>query len=382
MNYLYQQENRYFAQVAPGLVAAASAELSTLGAKAVDPQFMGVVFYADQATLYRCNYESRLVSRFLAPLVDFACDSEDDLYRQAAGLPWTDFLKPHQTFAIYATRSKDSPLRHTGYSALKLKDAVADFFQRKRKLRPNVDKHNPDVWINVHSDHRQATISIDTSGRSLHKRGYRRQSVAAPIQETVAAAILHFSQWDGTRPLYDPMCGSGTLLAEALMRQCNIPAGFLRKRFGFETLPDYNPLLWQRTKTAAERRITPLPTGLISGSDQSEEAVAAARANSRILPFGNRIALRRSRFQEIGGGLPGHLVACNPPYGIRLENRSSVAELYRVFGNFLKRRCRGATVYVYFGEPHMVKHLGLKPAWKKPIKNGGLDGRLVRYDVY
>lgn len=382
MSYLYQQENRYFAQVAPGLEDAAAAELTALGADAATPQLMGVAFGADQASLYRCNLESRLVSRILAPLVAFPCQSENDLYRQAAELQWTDFLKPHQTFAIYATRSKESPIRHTGYSALKLKDGVADFFQNMRKQRPNVDKHTPDVWINVHMDQRQATISIDTSGGSLHKRGYRQKSVAAPMQETVAAAILHFSRWDGTHPLYDPMCGSGTLLTEALMRHCKIPAGFLRKRFGFENLPDHDPLLWQRTKTATERRITPLPPGLISGSDQSATAVAAVRANSRILPFGNRITLRQNRFQQLGRGLPGHLVVCNPPYGIRLENRASVAGLYSAFGDFLKQKCRGSTAYVYFGEHHMVKHLGLKPAWKKPIKNGGLDGRLVKYDVY
>ena len=382
MTYLYQQEKRYFAQVAPGLEEAAAAELTALGADAAKAQFMGVAFQADQAVLYRCNYECRLASRILAPLISFPCRSEDDLYRQAVGLQWTDFLTPHQTFAIYATRSKDSPVQHTGYSALKLKDAVVDFFQNKRKQRPNVDKHAPDVWFNVHSDHQQATISIDTSGGSLHKRGYRQKSVPAPLQETVAAAILHFSQWDGTRPIYDPMCGSGTLLTEALMRHCNIPAGFLRKRFGFENLPDHDPLLWQRTKTDAERRIAALPPGLIGGSDQSPDAVAAARANNRVLPFGNRIAVSQQRFQQIGGGLPGHLILSNPPYGIRLENRTSAAGLYRDFGDFLKRKCRGATAYVYFGEHHMIKHLGLKPAWKKPIKNGGLDGRLVKYDVY
>jgi len=336
MSYIYQEEKRYFAQVAPGLEEAAAAELTSLGADAAVAQFMGVAFFADQATLYRCNYESRLVSRILAPLIAFPCQSEDDLYRQAAGLQWTELIKSHQTFAIYAIRSKDSPFQHTGYSALKLKDAVVDFFRHKRKQRPNVDKKVPDVWINVHSDHKQATISIDTSGGSLHKRGYRQKSVAAPLQETVAAAILHFSQWDGTRPLHDPMCGSGTLLTEALMHHCRIPAGFLRKRFGFEHLPDHDPLLWQRTRTIAERRIAALPPGLISGSDQSPDAVAAVRANNRVLPFGNRIAVTQNRFQQIRDGLPGHLIVCNPPYGIRLENRTAAAGLYSEFGDFLK----------------------------------------------
>ncbi len=381
MTYIYQDKNRFFAQTAPGLEDITAQELAALGATHVEAQFMGVAFCADKSALYRANYECRLVSRILAPLIDFPYQNENDLYHHALTLKWTDFLKPHQTFAVYATRSKNSQSRHTGYGALKIKDAVADFFMRKFKRRPNVDKRTPDVWINVHLDRQRATISIDTSGGSLHKRGYRQKSVDAPMQETVAAAILHISQWDETRPLYDPMCGSGTLLTEALMRSSKIPAGFLRKKFGFENLPDFDPHLWQRLKTASDRNIKPLPVGLISGSDQSDAAIAATRANSRMLPFGNRITLKRERFQRIGG-LPGNLIVSNPPYGIRLENRQAAARLYGEFGDFLKQRCRGATAYVYFGEHHMVKHFGLKPEWKKPIKNGGLDGRLVKYNLY
>lgn len=381
MTYLYRHENRFFAQTAPGLETAAAAELTALGAGPAEARFMGVSFCADKATLYRANYECRLVSRILAPLIEFPYQSEEDLYRAALALKWPDFLKRRQTFAVYATRSKESRVKHTGYAALKLKDAVADYFQRKTGSRPNVDKQNPDVWLNVHFDRQTAVISIDTSGGSLHKRGYRQKTVDAPMQETVAAAILDLSRWDGSRPLYDPMCGSGTLLTEALMRYARIPAGFLRPKFGFENLPDFDPALWRRLKTATDRLIRPLPVGLISGSDRSDTAAAAARANSRMVPFGNRITLSTKRFQQISG-LPGHLIVCNPPYGIRLENRKDAARLYGVLGDWLKQRCQGATAYIYFGEHGMVKHLGLKPAWKKPIKNGGLDGRLVKYDLY
>lgn len=381
MTYLYQEKDRFFAQAAPGLEQATAKELAALGAVDVETRFMGVAFCGDKAALYRANYQCRLASRILAPLIDFPYRTEDDLYQQVLPLTWTDFLKPHQTFAVYVTRSRDIPIRHTGYAALRIKDAVADFFLRKFKSRPNVDKRAPDVWINVHLDPQMATISIDTSGGSLHKRGYRQKSVDAPMQETVAAAILDASQWDGSRPLYDPMCGSGTLLTEALMRYSRIPAGFLRKKFGFENLPDFDSSLWQRLKTAADRHIKPLPVGLINGSDRSDQALAATRANSRMLPFGNQIGLKSIRFQQIRG-LPDRMIVCNPPYGIRLENRQAVARLYGEFGDFLKQRCRGATAYVYFGEHQMVKHLGLKPAWKKQMQNGGLDGRLVKYDVY
>ncbi len=381
MNYLYQQNGRLFAQTAPGLESAAAQELSALGAARVEPRFMGVAFDADKSALYRANYESRLASRILAPLISFPFQSENDLYTEAVGLPWTDFVKPHQTFAIYATRSRSSRVKHTGYAALKVKDAVADFFLKKFNRRPNVDKRNPDVWINVHFDKHSATLNIDTSGGSLHKRGYRRKTVPAPMQETLAAAILHFSGWDGTCPLYDPMCGSGTLLSESLMRYAGIPAGYLRQRFGFENLPDFDPLLWQRVKTAADRLIRPLPVGLVGGSDQSRMAVAAAVENSRALPFGNRITIGSKRFQQIAD-LRGALIVCNPPYGIRLETKQDTARLYGHFGDFLKRRCPGAKAYVYFGDRALIKHIGLKPTWKKPLKNGGLDGRLVEYLLY
>ncbi len=381
MTYIYQQKGRLFAQTAPGLEAAAADELQALGAVKVEPRFMGVAFTADKAVLYRANYESRLISRVLAPLSLFPFESEDDLYQKALGIKWTDFLKPHQTFAVYATRSKNSQVKHSGYAVLKIKDAVADFFMRKFNNRPDVNKKAPDLWINVHFDRQNTTISIDTSGGSLHKRGYRQSSVKAPMQETLAAAILHFSEWDETLPLYDPMCGSGTLLSEALMKYCRIPAGFLRKKFGFENLPDYEPLLWQQVKTTTDRQIRQLPIGLVSGSDRSATAVAAALSNIRVLPFGNRITIREKPFQQLTG-LPGNLIVCNPPYGIRLENKIEAARLYGTFGDYLKQRCQGATAYVYFGDRELIKNIGLKPAWKKPLKNGGLDGRLVKYLLY
>jgi len=381
VKYLYQQKGRLFAQTAPGLESIAVDELKAIGAVEVEARFMGVSFTADKAVMYRANYQARLVSRILAPIAVFPFLSEDDLYQKAVSLRWTDFLKPHQTFAIYATRSKNSRVKHTGYAALKIKDAVADFYMLKFRNRPDVNKNSPDVWINVHFDRHNATISIDTSGGSLHKRGYRHKTVKAPMQETLAAAVIHFSKWDGTLPLYDPMCGSGTLLSEALMKYALIPAGFLRKKFGFENLPDFDPLLWRQVKTAADKRIRPLPPGLVGGSDMSDAAVDAALANNRRLPFGNRVVIQKKQFQQIEG-LPGSLIVCNPPYGIRLENKRDTATLYGILGDYLKQRCKGATAYLYFGDRDLIKNIGLKPEWKKPLKNGGLDGRLVKYLLY
>jgi len=227
----------------------------------------------------------------------------------------------------------------------------------------------------------KGTISIDTSGGSLHRRGYRSRSIDAPMQETVAAAMVHMSGWDGRVPLTDPMCGAGTLVIEAAMAYCRIPAGYLRTAFGFKQLPDYDPQVWQRVREADQARIRPLPDGLIGASDIDSQAVASTRANCKAIPNARRINVLRKDFSHIEG-LRNQVILCNPPYGIRMQSKEPIAEFYRRLGDFLKQRCNGSTAYLYFGNREMIKHIGLKPSWKKPLRNGGLDGRVVKYEMY
>jgi putative N6-adenine-specific DNA methylase len=378
--FLYQQNHRYVAQTADELEAEGADELRELGAHVIRSVYRAVYFEADKTTLYRINYQSRLITRVLAPLAAFTCHESDQLYRQARLIPWKELMGADQTFAVFANLS-NSRIRHSQYAGLCVKDAVADYFREDCGRRPDVRRIDPDVWISLFIENNQAVISLDTSGGSLHRRGYRRETVEAPMQETVAAAIIRLSAWDGERPLVDPMCGSGTLLIEALMHWCRLPAAFLRRRFGFEQLPDFDRRLWQAVKAEAEARTRALPEGLISGSDLSPDAVAAARANSRLLPQGEHIALTRADFRNLTG-LGGGVIVCNPPYGIRLGRRSGMGAFYAQIGDFLKQRCRGSEAYIYFGEREMIKHLGLKPSWRRPLKNGGLDGRLVKYELY
>jgi putative N6-adenine-specific DNA methylase len=378
--FAYQQNQRYFAQIAEGLEELGAEELRKLGAVAIRSAFRGLYFEADKASLYRVNYQSRLVTRVLAPLRVFACHTPERLYRQARQIPWKEIMDVSQTLAVFANLSNSS-IRHSQYAALCLKDAVVDYFREDFGRRPDVRRIDPDVWINLFIENDRAVVSLDTSGGSLHRRGYREAGGEAPMQETVAAAIVRWTEWDGSRPLVDPMCGSGTLLAEALMRYCAIPAAMLRRRFGFEQLPDFDRRLWSEVKTAADRRIRPLPAGLIAGSDIAAEAVASARANLRNLPHGatvpvERLDCRRRR------DLAERVIVCNPPYGIRLQPKSGLAEFYRSLGDFLKRHCRGAEAYIYFGDREMLKHIGLKPAWKRPLRNGGIDGRLAKFEMY
>ena len=184
----------------------------------------------------------------IAPLSIFTCRNADHLYRKGSDIEWRDFFSADHTFAVFASVSNSTAVNHSEFAALRLKDAIVDYFRNLSGSRPTVEKINPDIWINLHIENNQAVIGIDTSGGSLHRRGYRKQTVKAPIQETLAAAIIHLSAWNGERPLYDPMCGSGTLVTEALMHYRRIPAGILRKRFGFEFLPDYDRKSWKQSQ--------------------------------------------------------------------------------------------------------------------------------------
>jgi putative N6-adenine-specific DNA methylase len=378
--FLYQKHNRYFAQFAAGLEEEGGRELAELGAAAVRPAFRGAHFEADREGLYRINHRSRLASRVLAPLMVFDCHSAKYLYKTARSIDWSAFLGESSTFAVRANVSQ-SAVAHSQYAALRLKDAVVDQFREKSGSRPSIDTIHPDLWLNLFIHRNRATVSVDTSGGSLHRRGYRHSSVEAPMQETVAAAVIRLSGWDGAAPLHDPMCGSGTLLAEALMHGGRIPAGYLRSAFGFQRLPDYDAGAWRRVREEGAGMMRALPAGTIRGSDISAEAVAASRSNLSGLPGGRDVEIRAAPFAAIEA-IRDSVIVCNPPYGVRMGDRRAAAALVKEFGDFLKRRCTGSTAYVYFGERELIKSVGLRPAWKKPLRSGGLDGRLARYDLY
>jgi len=378
--YEYQKNNRYFAQIADGIKELGVRELTELGAANVSSAYRGIYFDADIETLYRVNYSSRLVSRVLAPLVWFRCHTTDQLHKKAMQIKWTDFISPKNTFAIFSNVS-NSKIRNSKFAALRLKDGIVDSFRDSSGDRPNIDTRDPDIWLNLHIDNNEAIISLDTSGGSLHRRGYRQDTIEAPIQETVAAAIIKYSEWDGSVPLYDPMCGSGTLLAEALMHYCNMPSGILRKHFGFKYLPDYNKSVWTKVKKELDSRIRRLPDKRISGSDSSAKAIRIAGENLNCLKSGKRVNLKILDFKR-AKGLENGIIVTNPPYGIRMGKKQELDLFYKSFGDFLKQKCTGSTAYIYFGEREFIKKIGLKPTWKKPLKTGGLDGRLAKYEMF
>lgn len=378
----YQQHNHYFAQIATGFEEPAEAELKSLGATEIKEAYRGLHFEADPATLYRINYASRLIVRVLAPLITFDCHSDKYLHQTALKLDWSQLMTQKETFAINAVTSNTPSLTHSQYAALKVKDAICDYFREKSGERPSVDLQAPDLGINLFVRSNRATISVDVSGGSLHKRGYRTASIEAPMQETLAAAIIRLSGWDGERPLIDPMCGSGTLLCEAAMQTCRIPAGFLRKKWGFERLPDFDSNLWKKVKAEADAAMRPLPAGLLIGSDMNRDAVRATRTNLDNLPgCKDRFQCSEKNVFDIQK-LENYTIAVNPPYGVRLGDRESAEVLMKEFGDFLKQRCTGCTAFIYAGDRQLLKKVGLKPEWKKELNNGGLEGILGKFDLY
>ncbi|MCK9996153.1 MAG: class I SAM-dependent RNA methyltransferase [Candidatus Krumholzibacteria bacterium] len=379
--FFYQRFNQYFAQVAGGLEDIAAAELKALGATDGEILTRGIHFKADRETLYRINYRSRLVTRVLAPLVKFEAKTPEELYLGAKKVDWTRIFTLDQTFAVFAN-TFHSEIDHSQYASLKVKDCVADMFRKRyRNKRPNVDPREPDLVIAVHIFEDQVTVSIDCSGGSLHRRGYRQESVEAPMQETLAAAIIDFAKWDCKRKLYDPMCGSGTLLSEAWLKAGYIPPGTLRKHFGFMMLPDYDRRIWVKVKFQEDNKVKIVRGGLIRGSDINAKAVRMTRKNNARIPGGDELIVKTMDFRDIES-LEDRLIICNPPYGIRMKKDDDMGAFMKEFGDFLKQRCTGSDAFIYFGDRELVKSFGLKPAFKMPLRNGGLDGRLVKYELY
>ena len=372
----YIKTGKYFAQVAGSLEAHAKAELEELGAQVLQSVPRGLRFACDPATLYRVIYCSRLAQRILAPLVSFRCHSEKYLYDQArAAVDWPALFNVEQSFGIESNVSA-SKISHSLYAGQLLKDAICDSFRDKYNRRPDFMSSGADINFNLHIRENWASISLDLTG-SMHKRGYRLSPAPAPLQETLAAAIIRLSGWNGGRPLHDPMCGSGTLLCEALMHYCRIPAGFMRGIQGLKFLPDFRPDLWERTREQAQTDIRELPRGLTSGSDISAAAVQATRENLQRLPGGDRVEISQAPFQTLPRQ-QGRCIITNPPYGVRLEKDRPIAMLYHELGDFLKQKCPDSEAYILCGSKELVPELRLRAHWKKNLKNGDLEVSLAK----
>ena len=378
--YLYQKHNQFFSQYAYGSAKAAKDELIELGAKNIKDGYLGYYFQIKINDLYKLVYLSRISTRILAPISSFDCHSEKYLYKTAKNINWENFLTVNKTFSITANVS-NSNIKNSKYASYILKDAIVDQFRENKKLRPNINTRFPDLLLNLYIHENKARISIDLGGGSLHKRGYRKSNNDAPMKENLAATIIDYIQWDKKTPIYDPFCGSGTLLIEAAIKYTQTPASLLRQKFGFLRLPEFNPEIWNKEKTHYNKQIKNLPSDLIQGSDIDNDVILKAKDNINSFKNFSSIDIKNKDFRNIEK-LNDKLIITNPPYGIRQNSIEEAALLLSMFGDFLKHKCTGSTAFVYFGNKEIIKKIGLKPDLKIPINTGKLPGFLCRYPIY
>lgn len=372
---------RFLVMVAKGLEQVVAGELRDLGVEVLELSPGLVAFKGRREDAWRANLHLRTARRVLLPFGTFEAPDADSLYEGVRSLPWADVLTPRHTFAVEAS-IKDSAFTHSGFVALKVKDAVADALRQKAGARPDVDRRDPDVGIVVHVKGRQCALSLDTSGGPLHKRGYRVKSVQAPLNETLAAGILLLAGYEGETPFADPFCGSGTLLIEAALIAARTPPGLIRVRpFGFQRWPDFEPKAWKAILEAA-RGGTRKPPYPIVGSDSDPKAVAASLANAKAAGVDRCIEARAAGLRSFQSSSPRGLIATNPPYGDHSGAGEDLKSLYRELGDLLKQRCAGWTACVLTGNPELAKFIGLRPQRKVRLYNGPTECRLLVFDLY
>ena len=373
--------NHYFATVARSLESIAAAEIESLGAKEVRPDFTGVHFIGDKATLYRVNLWARTIFRVLVPLREFYCPNSNILYQEVQKIFWGEYLQSHQTLAVNCTGSNQK-LNHTHYTALQVKNAIVDQQRRESGQRSTIDAKNPDVLVNVHIKQDRCILSLDSSGASLHRRGYRQAMGSAPLKETLAAALLDMAQWDASLPLLDPLCGSGTLPLEAGLKALNIAPGLFRQKFGFESFPDFDRQLWHTILTEAKNSRIQKLKAPIWGSDRDADVLTQAYGNAVRCGIEHQIQFTQDELASVEAPADSGMIICNPPYGERLGEAQELGALYKTLGDIFKQRFKGWTAFILTGNKELAKKVGLKASRRIPVYNGAIPCTLLKYELY
>ncbi len=358
-----------FVTCPPGLEDLLAKELTSLGLKALSHGYGGVFVKKEMRAIYRINYGSRLATRVLLPLANFPCADRQALYEYACKIDWLSYMSLDKTFAIDANVSHPA-LKHSLYAAQVVKDAICDTFRNKKGARPSVSLTSPDVQLNLFIQNGRATISLDTSGTPLFKRGWRKHSAQAPLQESLAATILLLAGYSVQEILCDPFCGSGTLLVEAALMATNTPPGFFRTHWGFFHLPNFSSQEWEEEKRELQSRRIPLEKGRIFGSDKDPVVISKCRENLEQVGFAGQIELETKDIRSYFPSSRPTLITCNPPYGKRLQ---SSIDAYSALGEFLRSRCapsrRAFFVCPSTEEAHATK---LHAKERSSFLNGGL----------
>jgi putative N6-adenine-specific DNA methylase len=376
-----EDEMEFYATTAKGVEEVLAGELASLGIGGAVIERGGVRFSGTMESCFRANLWLRTASRIMLPLAEFPCDSPGALYDGVRSISWNDLLTPEMTLAADCSL-RDSAMTHSGFVALKTKDAIVDSIRDRCGRRPNVDTRDPDLRVNVHLVKNRCTISLDSSGTPLDRRGYRLDRNEAPLRETLAAALVILSGWDGVSPLVDPMCGSGTIPIEAALMASRRAPGLMRSGYGFQRWPGFDSVLWNRLVAEAHGvAMDSLPVQPL-GCDRSSKAIAVACQNSERARTGNLIRFARMELEDFAPPPGPGTIILNPPYGRRLGEEEELKPLYKLIGDILKKRCAGYTAYIFTGSADLAKCIGLKASRRIVLFNGPIECRLLRFDMY
>lgn len=368
----------YIAKTLFGLEQVLADELRELGADGIRTLNRAVGFSGDKKLLYKANFNLRTALKILVPIKEGEINNEQDLYEFVRTINWSRYLGAEDTLAVEVSLST-SLFSHTQYIAQKIKDAVVDQFRERFGSRPSVNLDNPTLRINAFVSNKTVTLSRDSSGESLHRRGYRVKQGPAPINEVLAAGLIKLSGWDYNMPLVDFMCGSGTIAIEAALMSLRIPPGDLRMEYGFQRWRDYDPVLFN--EVVKERKPAEDEKIIIHASDLSPDAVRLAQRHAQNAGVLKKIRFSTCHFNDLVPPPPPGLVIINPPYGERIE-QLNLNELYQQIGDRLKKNYPGYNAWIISSNAEAVKHIGLKPTPRIIVYNGQLECRFNRYSLY
>jgi putative N6-adenine-specific DNA methylase len=366
------------AKTSSGLEQVLADEVKKIGGHNITLGNRAVFYEGDLKIIYRSNYYLRTALRVLKEIEFFRFKNVDQYYIKCKDIDWQKYFGVEQSFVIHSTVGNSRDFSNSMFASLKAKDAIADYFRNKAGKRPNVDTENPDIVIDLHIHEDTCTISLDSSGESLHKRGYRINQGEAPLNEVLAAGMIKLSGWSGNSDFMDPMCGSGTLPIEATMIAFNIPAGKFRKNYAFENWFDFDQLLWDEIKKENIKREF---KHQIYASDISLSNLLNAQTNARRALVFNKIKFQVSDFKELKTDLNNGTIIINPPYGERLKERD-LNELYEMIGERLKHQYAGNTAWVLSSSMESFKFIGLKPDVKIDLYNGSLKCKFNNYKLF
>jgi putative N6-adenine-specific DNA methylase len=372
------QEFEMIAKTFMGLEPVLANELTQLGAKNVQVGRRMVSFTGDKEMMYRANFQLHTAIRILKPIKHFKALSADDVYEGVKDIDWTEYLSLDKTFAVDSVVFSEE-FRHSKFVAYKVKDAIVDQFREKTGNRPNISVSNPDMRLHIHIAEDQCTLCLDSSGESLHRRGYRQESVEAPLNEVLAAGMILMTGWRGETDFIDPMCGSGTLLIEAALIARNMAPGLFRKEFAFEKWPDFDADLFDKiyNDDSQEREFA----HHIYGYDVDIKAVNTARLNVKAAGLTSDITVEEQDFKNFTQPKEKSIMVTNPPYGERIST-SDLLGTYKMIGERLKHQFTGNEAWVLSYREECFTQIGLKPSIKIPLFNGSLECEFRKYQMF